>query len=58
MVVQLNSQILQGCASTHLRRGGKILLLLLLQFILECNSERIIKIGPKLVHKVCAGVLF
>ena len=39
----------------------QVLLRLLLQFIRECNSERIIKIGqsfPKLAQKVCLGVFF
>ena len=39
----------------------QILLHLLLQFISECNSERIVKIGqslPKLAQKVCVDVFF
>ena len=43
-----------------MRRGGKFYSVLFLQFISECRTERIIKIGPrspKLSQKDCVGVL-
>ena len=53
--IQLNIQVSQGSAATYLKRGG-IFFHLLLQFISECKSERIIKIdprSPKLSGRLC-----
>jgi len=47
-VVKFNTQISQGSAATDFRLGGTFLLL---QFLYECKSERIIKIDPHLPHK-------
>jgi len=58
-VALLNIQISQGNVATDLRWDGRLYNSFFR--IVECNGERIIKIGsylPKLSQKDCVGVLF
>jgi len=50
MIVELNIKILQGNISTDLMRGDGFISLFLHPFLQlsEFNSERIIKVGPRL----------
>jgi len=57
-VVQSNIQILQGTAATDFEVRWQILSQRLPQFVSDCNSERIITIGPslpKLSQNDCVG---
>jgi len=59
MVAQLNTQISQGNAGNRFEVRWQIVQKLLPEFITECKSKRIIKIGPylpKLSQKDCIGV--
>jgi len=44
----MHTQILQDSVARDLRHGDR-LLQLLLQFVCECNSKRIIETGPHLL---------